>query len=94
MFLSLPTQDAFSNRLPSSFLTQESGDVVVDLISVSCVVKLQVDVRAEIILSAEHLKTLDEDRHAPKDMQLFYLYSKRMESSRCYKLKEHHNATY
>ncbi len=49
---------------PSSSLTQESGDVIVDLIPVGCVVKLQVDVRAEIILSAENLKALSERRRA------------------------------
>ena len=52
-----------------SFLTQESGDVVVDLISVSCVVELQVDVGAEIILSAEHLETLSEERRAQKHVE-------------------------
>lgn len=54
--------------LLSSFLTQESGDVVVDLISVGRVVKLQVDVRAEIILSAKHLETLRKERRAHKHM--------------------------
>lgn len=38
--------------------TQKSGDVVVNFISVGRVVKLQVDVGAEIVLSAENLETL------------------------------------
>lgn len=38
--------------------TQKSGDVVVNFISVGRVVKLQVDVGAEIVLGAENLKTL------------------------------------
>lgn len=50
----------------SRFLTQESGDVVVDLVSVGCVVKLKVDVGAEIVLGAEHLKTLGVERHSRK----------------------------
>lgn len=43
------------------FLTQESCNVIVDFISISSLVKLQVDVRAEIILSTEHLKALGEE---------------------------------
>lgn len=38
--------------------TQKSGDVVVNFISVGRVVKLQVDVGAEIVLGAENLETL------------------------------------
>lgn len=42
----------------SNFLTQERGDVIIHFISVCCFVKLQVDIRAGVVLSAEHLQTL------------------------------------
>lgn len=42
--------------------TQKSGNVVVNFISVGRVVKLQVDIGAEIILGAENLETLKATR--------------------------------
>lgn len=39
-------------------LTQKRGDVVVEVISVAGLVKLQIDVRAEVVFGTEHLQPL------------------------------------